>query len=193
MTPMRYEVRLAGSGGQGLVLAGIVLAEAALMEGHIVIHSQNYGPEARGGNSISEVLIADEDIDYPRALGLDLLVALNQRACSDNLPDMKPDGLLIVDSTPVKKALWGKVLRVPLQREADHTFQDPRVVNMLALGVLTPFCPLVSEAAMTTALSSRMSSTSLEHNLEAYRAGVARGRELQGDTHFHELEDAIEV
>ncbi|TFH35044.1 MAG: 2-oxoacid:ferredoxin oxidoreductase subunit gamma, partial [Dehalococcoidia bacterium] len=52
---MRYELRIAGSGGQGLVLAGIILAEAGLMEGHTVVHSQNYGPEARGGNSVSEV------------------------------------------------------------------------------------------------------------------------------------------
>jgi len=190
---MRYEVRLAGSGGQGLVLAGIVLAEAALMDGHLVIHSQNYGPEARGGNSISEIILSNEEIDYPRTLGLDLLVALNQRACNESLPLMKANGMVIVDSAPVKKVLWGKVLRVPLQREADHTFNDSRVVNVLALGVLTPFCPMVTEASMVKALSARMPAGSLEHNLEAYRAGVAKGQELQGGTHFHELEDAIEV
>ncbi len=190
---MRYEVRLAGAGGQGLVLAGIVLAEAALMDGHIVIHSQNYGPEARGGNSISEVIISDEEIDYPRALGLDILVALNQRACNENVQDMKPTGLVIVDSTPVKKVLWGRVLRVPIQREADHVFKDPRVVNMLALGVLTPFCPMVSEGAMTKAISLRMPAASRERSLEAYKAGLENGKELQSGTHFHELEDAIEV
>ncbi len=190
---MRYEVRLAGAGGQGLVLAGIVLAEAALLDGHIVIHSQNYGPEARGGNSISEVILSDEEIDYPRTIGLDILVALNQRSCNDNLPAMKPDGLVIIDSATVKKALWGRVLRVPLQREADHTFKDPRVVNMLALGVLTPFCPLVTEDAMVKSLTNRMPAASLEHNLNAYRTGVLKGKELQSGTHFHELEDAIEV
>jgi 2-oxoglutarate ferredoxin oxidoreductase subunit gamma len=190
---MRYEIRLAGAGGQGLVLAGIVLAEAALLEGHVVIHSQNYGPEARGGNSISEVIVADEEIDYPRALGLDILVALNQRACNENLQDMKTDGLVIVDSTPVKKALWGRVLRVPLQREADHVFKDSRVVNVLALGVLTPFCPVVTEDALVKALSVRMPAASLELNLEVYKAGVAKGRELLSSTHFHELEDAIDV
>ncbi len=190
---MRYEVRLAGAGGQGLVLAGIVLAEAALIEGHIVVHSQNYGPEARGGNSVSEVILADEEIDYPRALGLDVLVALNQRACNENLPDMKEEGLVIVDSAAVKKVLWGKVLRVPLQREADHTFKDTRVVNMLALGLLTPFCPMMSEPSMIQALTNRLPDRILEHNIEAYRAGVARGRELRRSTHFHELEDAIEV
>ena len=106
---------------------------------------------------------------------------------------MKPDGMVIVDSTPVKKVLWGKVLRVPFQREADHTFKDSRVVNMLALGVLTPFCPLVTEAALARALANRMPAAALEHSLEAYRAGVAKGKELQDGTHFHEMEDAIEV
>jgi len=190
---MRYEMRLAGSGGQGLVLAGIVLAEAGLMDGHYVVHSQNYGPEARGGNSVSEFIFSDEELDYPRAMGLDLLVALNQRSCSDNLPDMKPEGVVIVDSAPVKKVLWGRVLRVPLQREADHTFQDPRVVNMLALGVLTPFCPPVSEAALVKSITQRMPPASLELSLKAYHAGVARGHELQGGAAFHEFEDAIEV
>jgi 2-oxoglutarate ferredoxin oxidoreductase subunit gamma len=190
---MRYEVRLAGSGGQGLVLAGLVLAEAALMEGHIVIHSQNYGPEARGGNSISDIILSDGEIDYPRTLGLDILVALNQRACNENLAEMKPDGLVIVDSVTVKKTLWGKVLRLALQREADHAFNDARVVNMLALGVLTPFCPMVTEDSMIKSLSKRMPPASLEHNVKAYRAGVAKGRELQSGAHFHELEDAIEV
>ena len=189
---MRYEMRLAGSGGQGLVLAGIVLAEAGLTEGHSVVHSQNYGPEARGGNSVSEVIFSDEEIDYPKAMGLDLLVALTQRSCTDNLPDMKADGLIIVDSAPVKKVLWGKVLRLPLQREADHTFQDPRVVNMLALGVLTPFCRFVSEESIVRSISQRLPAATLELSLKAYRAGLARGRELQGGT-FHELEDAIEV
>lgn len=190
---MRYEIRLAGSGGQGLVLAGIVLAEAALRDGHIVIHSQNYGPEARGGNSISEVILSDEEIDYPRAVGLDMLVALSQRSCSDNLADMKPDGLVIVDSAPVKKVLWGKTLRVGLQKEADHTFGDPRVVNMLALGIVTAFCQWVSEQSMVACITRRMPEDSLEANLKAYRWGLGRGRELQSGLTFHELEDAIEV
>ena len=190
---MRYEIRLAGSGGQGLVLAGIVLAEAGLMQGHHVVHSQNYGPEARGGNSVSEIIFSDEEIDYPRAMGLDLLVALNQRACSENLPDMKPDGLVIVDSAPVKKVLWGKVLRIPLQREADHTFQDPRVVNVLALGILTPFCCCVTEESVVKSITQRLPASTLELSLKAYRAGLSRGRELQSGTAFHELEDAIEV
>ena len=190
---MRYELRLAGSGGQGVVLAGIVLAEAGLMEGHTVVHSQNYGPEARGGNSVSEVIFSDEEIDYPRALGLDVLIALNQKSCNENIGEMKDDGLVIVDSAQVKKVLWGKVLRIPFQREADHTFKDPRVVNMLALGVLTLFCPWVSEDSLTKSITRRMPAQSLEPNLKAFRAGIEKGRELLSTPSFHEHEDAIEV
>ena len=189
----RYEVRLAGSGGQGIVLAGIVLAEAGLLEGHHVVHSQNYGPEARGGNSVSEVIFSDEEIDYPKAMGLDLLLALNQRASSDNVADMKEDGLAIVDSVTVKKVLWRKILRVPLQREADHTFKDSRLVNVLALGVLTPFCPWITQSSVEQAISKMFPEHLAEHNTDAYRAGVHKGLELQASASFDEHEDAIEV
>ena len=190
---MRYEIRLAGAGGQGLVLAGIILAEAGLAESHHVVHSQNYGPEARGGNSVSEIIFADEDIDYPKATGLDLLVALNQKACSENLPHMKEDGLVIVDSAAVKKALWGKVIRHPLQREADVTFSDSRLVNVIALGLLTPFCSWIREKSMEQAIASMFPEHLVEHNTKAYQTGVKKGRELRTTTSFHEHEDAIEV
>jgi 2-oxoglutarate ferredoxin oxidoreductase subunit gamma len=190
---MRYEIRLAGAGGQGLVLAGIILAEAGLKEGHHVVHSQNYGPEARGGNSVSEVIFSSEPIDYPRTMGLDLLVALSQQACNENMAELKEGGLVIVDSTPVKKCLWGKVLRVPLQREADHTFNDSRVINMLSLGVLTPFCSWVTSDSVRQAIQQRMPKTLVDRNLEVYDAGFRRGQELLNSTTFHEMEDAIEV
>ena len=176
-----------------MVLAGIMLAEAGQMEGHMVVHSQNYGPEARGGNSVSEVIFSDEEIDYPRAMGLDLLVALNQKACSENITEMKDDGLVIVDSTPVKKCLWGKVLRLHLQREADITFKDPRVVNVFALGVLTPFCDWVSEGSLVKAISNRLPKHVLDHNLEAFKLGVNKGKGLKDSTSFHEMEGAIDV
>ena len=71
---MRYEIRIAGSGGQGIIVAGIILAEAGIFQGYHVIQSQNYGPEARGGASVSEVIISDAEIDYPKTLGLDMLL-----------------------------------------------------------------------------------------------------------------------
>jgi 2-oxoglutarate ferredoxin oxidoreductase subunit gamma len=78
---VRYEVRLAGEGGQGLILAGVILAEAAAAtEGTYVAQTQSYGPEARGGASRSEVVISDHEIDYPRVVEADLLLAMSQEA-----------------------------------------------------------------------------------------------------------------
>src|SRR4030043_511021 len=98
--PYRYEIRWSGSGGQGLILMGIVLAEAiGIYDGRYVAQTQRYGPEARGGSSKSEVVVSDDEIDYPKADRPDLLLAMNQRSCDDFFGDVKPDGLVIVDST----------------------------------------------------------------------------------------------
>ncbi len=77
----RYEIRLAGSGGQGLILAGVILAEAAgLYDGKFVCQTQSYGPAARGGASMAEVVISDSEIDYPKAVHPDVLLAMNQKS-----------------------------------------------------------------------------------------------------------------
>lgn len=100
----RYEIRLSGSGGQGLIVAGIILAEAAgIHDGKYVCQTQSYGPEARGGASKAEVVISEEEIDYPKAIKPDVLLAMNQKACDAYFFDMKPDGMLVVDSTFVKQ------------------------------------------------------------------------------------------
>ncbi|MCX5798633.1 MAG: 2-oxoacid:acceptor oxidoreductase family protein, partial [Proteobacteria bacterium] len=96
----RYDIRLSGSGGQGLILMGIILAEAiGIYDGKYVAQTQSYGPEARGGSSKAEVVVSNEEIDYPKAMKLDLLLAMNQKSCDDYYMDLKPDGILIVDST----------------------------------------------------------------------------------------------
>ena len=101
----RYDIRLSGSGGQGIILMGIILAEAiGIYDGKYVAQTQSYGPEARGGSSKAEVVVSDSDIDYPKALKLDLLVAMDQKACDDYYMDLKPDGTLIVDTTFVKQS-----------------------------------------------------------------------------------------
>ena len=95
----RYEMRLSGSGGQGLVLAGLILAEASgIYEGKHVVQTVSYGPAARGGTSRADVVVSDQDIDYPKAMGLDILLAMNQMACDESAGELKPQGLLVVDS-----------------------------------------------------------------------------------------------
>jgi len=112
----RYEIRLSGSGGQGLILMGIILAEAiGIYDGKYVAQTQSYGPEARGGSSKSEVIVSDEEIDYPKAMSVDLLLAMNQKSCDEFYPDLKPEGLLIVDSTFVTQVPTPKAFQIPLR------------------------------------------------------------------------------
>src|SRR5271157_4991519 len=99
----RTEIRLAGEGGQGMILAGIILAEAAaIYDGKQAVQSQSYGPEARGGASKSEVIISDGPIDYPKVTQCDALLAMTQEACNKYSHDLKEGGILLVDSDLVK-------------------------------------------------------------------------------------------
>src|SRR5512138_1966714 len=94
----RYEIRLAGEGGQGLILAGIILGEAAaIYDGKKAIQTQSYGPEARGGASKSEVIVSTSDIDYPKVTSADALVVMSQEACDKYAADLQREGLMIVD------------------------------------------------------------------------------------------------
>ncbi len=92
----RFEIRLSGSGGQGIILASIILAEAAgIIEGYNVSQTQSYGPEARGGRCKAEVVISSKPIDYPKAVQLDMMLAMNQASCDAYFYDFKPNGLLL--------------------------------------------------------------------------------------------------
>src|SRR5512136_1327867 len=95
----RYEIRFSGAGGQGLILAGVIMAEAAsIFEGIQAVQSQSYGPEARGGASKSEVIISDGPIDYPKVTKCDALLAMTQEAADKYSSDLKEGGVLLIDS-----------------------------------------------------------------------------------------------
>ena len=112
----RYEIRLSGAGGQGLILAGVILAEAAaIFDDRYAVQSQSYGPEARGGASKSEVIIGSEPISYPKATRPNLLLALNQESFDKYISDISPDGIVIVDSDFVRDARSGDYRLIPIQ------------------------------------------------------------------------------
>src|SRR5512136_1035390 len=102
----RYEIRLAGSGGQGLVLGGLILAEAAaVFEGRNATQSQSYGPESRGGASKSEVIISDQEIDYPKATHINLLLLMTEVAAEKYLKDCPETALVVADADLVPVAI----------------------------------------------------------------------------------------
>lgn len=176
----RYEIRLSGSGGQGLILMGIILAEAAgVYDGKYVAQTQSYGPEARGGSSKSEVIVSDEEIDYPKAMKLDLLLAMNQKSCDEFYPDLKPDGILIVDSTFVSQVPTPKAFQVPFTRIAREKLKKEVVANIVALGALTQLCPIVSPKAMERAVLARVPKGTEKLNRDALRAGMAAARKTK--------------
>jgi len=96
----RFEIRLSGAGGQGMILAGIIIAEAALYEeGLNVTQTQSYGPESRGGASRAEVVLSNEIIDFPKVIKPDILVSLTQEAYDKYNEDVKNEGIIIVDDS----------------------------------------------------------------------------------------------
>lgn len=173
---MRVEFRLSGSGGQGLLLAGIVLAEAAIIEGKNAVQTQSYGPEARGGSSKAEVVISDDDIDYPKAIDPDFLLALTQEAYRTYGPlqaQGSGKGLIIVDSSvELSKEITARTVVVPILKTAKEELGKGVVANIVALGVLGGLSEVASPANLEEAVRNRVPKGTEELNLKALRAGI---------------------
>src|SRR4030043_511074 len=178
--PYRYEIRWSGSGGQGLILMGIVLAEAiGIYDGKYVAQTQSYGPEARGGSSKSEVIVSDDEIDYPKAMSVDLLLAMNQKSCDDFYPDLKQEGLLIVDSTFVNQVPTPRAFQIPFTRIAREKFKKEVVANIVALGALSPLTPVVSPKAVESAVLARLPKGTEKLNRDALKAGMNAAKQAK--------------
>jgi len=168
----RYEVRLSGSGGQGLVFAGTILAEAAgVYCGKNVVQTQSYGPEARGGASRSDVVISPGEIFYPKCMKLDLLLALTQEACDKFCAELKEDGMLIVDSDLVPELPARKVHAFPFTRFSREKVGTPMVANIMALGTVVKLSGIVSDEALIETVRKRAPKGTEERNLKALQVG----------------------
>jgi 2-oxoglutarate ferredoxin oxidoreductase subunit gamma len=188
----RFEIRLAGSGGQGLILAGIILAEAAgVYDGKFVCQTQSYGPEARGGASKAEVVISDAAIDYPKAIQPDVLLALNQKSLEAFSSDLKPGGLLLVDADLVKEALASRVISLPFTRIARELGRT-MAANIVALGALIQLTGAVTLESLTAAVLARVPKGTEDLNRQALAEGVKLARQYLAEhsqTVFTEIEE----
>jgi 2-oxoglutarate ferredoxin oxidoreductase subunit gamma len=170
----RYEVRLSGAGGQGLVLGGVILAEAvALFEGKNAVQTQSYGPEARGGASKSEVIISSGEIDYPKATEIDLLLCLTQEACDRYSVDLKSDGILIADARMVKELPEGnyRVYNLPIIDTAKEKVGKVFVANIVALGAIAHLLEAVSFDSVEKAVLKRVPRGTEDLNKRALKLG----------------------
>jgi 2-oxoglutarate ferredoxin oxidoreductase subunit gamma len=176
----RYEVRLAGEGGQGMILAGVILAEAAVMhDGLNAVQTQSYGPEARGGASRSEVIIAKGEIDYPKVMVPDLLLCMSQEACDRFYSQVKDDGWIIVDSTNVGRVPSHRALAVPLTETAERITGRRITASMVALGLVCGISDLVTRESLTKAMVARVPAGTEEMNELALAAGFEEAERLR--------------
>ena len=175
----RYEIRLGGSGGQGIITAARVFAEA--INEHTkkyVCQSQSYGPEARGGASKAEIIVSDKPIDYPKATKPDVLLAMNQAACDAYFSDLKPEGILIVDSGLVDQVPTSRSIGIPFTEIARKEVGRELAANMVALGALTCLTKVVSAQGVEQTLLEKVPKGTIDMNKRAFRAGVNAAKKL---------------
>jgi 2-oxoglutarate ferredoxin oxidoreductase subunit gamma len=190
----RYEIRLSGSGGQGLVLAGIILAEAAgIYGGKNVVQTVSYGPAARGGTSRADVVVSDNEIDYPKAMALDILLAMTQMAADESASDLKPAGILVVDSPLVPQVTYPRVVKIPFTQIAREKCGREQMANIVALGALSKLIPIdpagagvVSPETMEAAVLNRIPKGTEELNQLAFEEGVKAATEIRETLVFAE-------
>jgi len=167
------QIRLSGTGGQGLILAGIIIADAAIRDGKTSIQSQSYGPEARGGASQAEVIISDDEIDYPHVTHPDVLLVMSQEACDKFVPGLKRGGMIIADSTYVYNLpeIDGKIYRLPISSTAREKLGREMVANVVALSAMVRLTGVVSREALKEALLSRIPKGTEDLNVKALELG----------------------
>lgn len=175
---MRKEFRLAGAGGQGLISASIILAEAVASKTDLyVAQTQSYGPESRGGASRGDVVVSDSPIDYPEVSKPHYLLVMTQEACSKYAESLAPGGVLIADSTYVKEIpeVAGTVRQYPISARARELGREI-VANVIGLGILAGLAGVVSQDVLEEAVTERLPRSTWELNREALRLGFGLGR-----------------
>lgn len=181
----KMEIRLAGSGGQGLVLAGIILAEAAILyDAKNAVNTQSYGPEARGGASKSEVVICESDIDYPKCEQVDVMLCLNQESLDKYLSDLKKGGMLILDDELCEQVSEDEetiICRIPFTALAHDEIGKGFVANIIALGAIGGLTDCVSRQALERAVLGRVPKGTEGLNQKALAVGYREAATLRVD------------
>lgn len=186
---LRWEIRIAGFGGQGIILAGIILGKAAAVyDGIFAIQTQSYGPEARGGASRTEVVVSDKNIDYPKVQRPDIFVAMSHQALMAYINDLKDGGTLIVDPDMVVEDEILQFVRdhkisyykAPATKIAVEKIGLRIVANIVMLGALTKITNVVSEDSMKKAITESVPKGTEDKNISAFEAGMSLFEDQEG-------------
>jgi 2-oxoglutarate ferredoxin oxidoreductase subunit gamma len=178
---VRVEVRFAGFGGQGIIKSGIITAAGACIHGEKnAVQTQSYGPESRGGACKSEVVISEEEIDFPKVIEPDVLVVMSQHAYNDYADDLKAGGTMILDPDmiPKEKDLRNaRVFHVPATRIAEELGRRI-TANIVMLGAFTAITEIVDKEAIKETIKENIPKGTEELNMKAFEKGYEYGRKL---------------
>ena len=176
----RFEICLAGSGGQGVITAAIMAGEAASIfcDGLYAVQTQSYGPAARGGSAKAEVVISDEPIDYPKPINPDLMICLTGGAADKYAGDVKHGGRLILDTFAVEEVpvVDAKIYQLPIIQTARDKIGREIVTNMVALGMIARVLELegmMKPEAVRKAMLDRVPKGTEELNSKAFDEGYS--------------------
>ena len=164
-----------GSGGQGVITAAIILAEAAVLhENLIAVQSQSYGPEARGGATRSDVIIAESPIYFPKVIQPNVLVCLTQQAYANYFSILRPGGLFVTDSRYVKlgKKVDARQVELPMYETVMEKIGRPIVFNICMLGALIGLTKLVHPESIIKVLETQIPPSFLDMNRQALDLGL---------------------
>jgi 2-oxoglutarate ferredoxin oxidoreductase subunit gamma len=174
----RTEILIGGVGGQGVILAGILLGAAAtVFDNKKAVQTQAYSSEQRGGMARAEVILGSEPITDPQVRRPDILLALAEDAIIRHLSKVKPGGLVVVDSDLVRNVKAGdyELLSLPATSLAEKEMGNIVVANLILLGGLIKKTGILSIGAMEKAIAANVPPKAKDLNLNAFRRGLEIG------------------
>ena len=174
MQDKRIEIRIGGTGGQGLILSAKILADALAAGGKHVAQSQTYEPTSRGGYCNADLVISDAEVDFPITTALDHLVLLDRLAIKPSWPLLKPGAMVIADTRLCPELPVGDYRRyhLPLSRTALELGSE-RVTNIVALGALVALSNICDRKRIEQAVRAETPRGFLDLNMDALKAGYA--------------------
>lgn len=171
----RTRLVFSGSGGQGVITAAIILAEAAVLHENInAVQSQSYGPEARGGATRSDIIISEDPINFPKVIQPNVLVCLTQAAYNKFSGIIRPGGLLITDSrfVTIERKIDAQQYGLPMFESVMEKLKKPIVFNICMLGTVLGLTEVIEPASVRKTLKTRIPSQFLELNHQALDLGL---------------------
>jgi len=167
----KKEIIFTGLGGQGIVKSGVILAEAAVLEGKHVVQTQNYGPESRGGCCRADVIISDEDICYPRVEKADIILALSQSGL-DKFKNFCDEDTMIITDNSIDISEEKNVRKFDIFNCTEKVLENTQAINILCLGILAALTNDIDYENIEKAICDNVPKSSIEKNLLAFNTGV---------------------